>query len=316
MRAALLCCCLAAVPAFAAPPLAEAVTTGSTGFGILRGDPLGGWFEEGTGASRLVVEEGRGATAEARLSLPSGAVRVELRVLEPAWALPVHGTTGWGVPGAVPAHAAVALAGQGRLWRDGGDATAVAVQVLALSAGTHVDDSTHALLPAARDGDLELEWIIQGTTGGPLRLFFDDVRISLGGTELPSSPASTGGGTSAPNVGLSALTAPVTSPAPPRGGTGIPVAEGTVRVRNATPATPLARTPRPANASPAAPLPPGVSVTAGRVFVPLPTTPSPTNAAAPPAATPAPSTTVTPGAQPPAVLPVQPVLPSRPVTSP
>jgi hypothetical protein len=315
MRAALLCGCLAAAPALSAPPLAEAVTTGPTGFGILRGDPLGGWFEEGPGASRLEVAQDRGGFAEAQLSLPSGTVRVELQVHAPAWDLPVHGATGWGVPGAVSAHAAVALAGVGQLWREGGAPQAVRVQVLALSAGTHADDGTHGLLPAAREGDLELEWIIHGDTGGPLRLFFDDVRVSLRGVELPSTPSPGVAGVPAPNVGLSALTAPVASPAPPRGA-GIPVAEGTVRVRNATPATPLPRTPRPANASAATPLPPGVSVTAGRVFVPLPATPSPTNAAAPPAAVPPPSSTVTPGAQLPAAVPVQPILPAIPLRVP
>ena len=311
MRAALLTCLLSA-SSFAVPPLAEAVTTGASGFGILRGDPLGGWFEEGTGSSRLVVEPGRGAEAEAKLSLPSGTVRVELHVKEPAWDLPVHGATGWGVPGAVPAHAAVALWGTGRLWRDGLEVGPVPVQVLALSAGTHADDATHALLPAAREGDLELEWVIQPGTGGPLRLFFDDVRLSLRGTELPSSPVDEVAGTAPPNVGLSTLTSPVASPAPSRGA-GIPVAAGTLRVRNATPPTPLPRTPSPANAVPATPFPRGASVTAGRLFVPLPTTPAPTNASAPPAAAPAPSTTVTPGAQPPSLVPVTPMMPATPV---
>jgi hypothetical protein len=311
MRAALVACLLSG-SAFAVPLLAEAVTTRPTGFGILRGDPLGGWFEEGGGTSRLVVEAGRGATAEAQLSLPSGSVRVEVRAEAPAWDLPVHGNTGWGVPGAVPAHAAVALAGTGRLWRDGMEAVPVQVQVLALSAGTHADDSTHALLPAAREGDLELEWLVQGPTGGPLRLFFDDVRMSVRGTDLPSTPTAEQPGTAPPNVGVSALTSPVASPAPSRGA-GIPEAQGTLRARNATPATPLARTPSPANAAPATPLPRGPSVTAGRPFVPLPTTPSPTNAGAPPVAPPPPSNTVIPGAQLPAIVPVTPVAPSAPV---
>lgn len=90
------------------------------------------------------------------------------------------------------------------------------VQVFALSAGTHADDATHALLPEAREGDLELEWAVQGTTGGPLRLFFDDVRVSARGTGLPSAPVSRRGATPPPNVGLFTLLAPVASPRPPR----------------------------------------------------------------------------------------------------
>jgi hypothetical protein len=303
--------CVLAPWAWGAGPLAEMASRDATGFAIVRGDPLGGWFEEGLGRSAARADAERGGSAELDLALPGGTWRLSVERAAVAWDLQVHGPgTPWGLDGAVPARALFALHGTARLWRDGQEFGAFVTQIYALRAGTHVDDATHALQPAARDGDLELEWLVLLPSGTVLRFFFDDVRLEgSGAAQVGQSPALEG--TAPPNVGLTALTAPVQSPAPPRAGI-FPVERSAIRVRNALPATPLPGVPAPANAAPASPLPRTVEVGSGRLFLPLPTTPSPFNAGGTPPPVQAPSGSSVPGQTVPS-LPVTPTAPAVPV---
>ncbi|MEN9800048.1 MAG: hypothetical protein RL653_3745 [Pseudomonadota bacterium] len=301
----------AASGAWGAGPLAEMSSRDGTGFAIVRGDPLGGWFEEGLGRSSARVDA-QGGSAELDLALPGGTWRLSLERAGAAWDLQAHGPgSPWGLDGAVPARAYFALHGPARLWRDGQEMGTFATQIFALRAGTHVDDATHALQPAARDGDLELEWLVLLPSGPVLRFFFDDVRLEgEGAAQVGQAPVPEG--TAPPNVGLTALTAPVQSPAPPRAGI-FPVEASAIRVRNAAPAAPLPDTPAPANAGPATPLPRTVEVGSGRLFLPLPSTPSPFNAGGTPPPAQAPSGASVPGQTVPS-LPVIPTAPAVPLS--
>lgn len=185
---------------------ASAGSTRDLGFAVMGGDPLGMSFEEGRGRVSITATD-RGseksrAAIRAEISLNSGRYRITAEISDDgqgriqgappggvATNVAVHGG-GFGLPRAVAARASFAVVAVGSVYRDDELLTDRAVIYgFAITDGTHADDSTHQVLPAARPGDTEIELLVAnvpGAPGGFLRLFWDDVNVSVSGSAPPN----------------------------------------------------------------------------------------------------------------------------------
>jgi hypothetical protein len=148
------------------------------------------------GSAKAEVASPRAARFSMRFTRGVDEYEVELSQLpSPGVALDTvaFGSTGIGPP-MTEAGAAFVLRGTGTVSK-GGEVVArrVAIEVMALSAGFHADDSTFTALRGARPGDAEL---LVFATGLPLAVDprgfwvfgFDDVDITLRGRHLPNVP--------------------------------------------------------------------------------------------------------------------------------
>lgn len=217
MRGFLLCALIAPLVAGAQAGNARGaeLTAGSTrefGFAVIGGDPLGMSFDEGPGSVSITATDAPDnndrAEIRAEISLRTGRYRITADLTESsriaagppggvAQNLQVHGG-GFGLPQATGARAAFAVAAIGSVYRDDDLLTDRAVVYgFAITDGTHADDSTHQVLPVARPGDTEIELLVTnvpGVPGGFLRIFWDDVNISVAGADprnvaaVPTAP--------------------------------------------------------------------------------------------------------------------------------
>jgi hypothetical protein len=207
-------------------PEVTARTVGNVGFYTQGSIPFTDLFERGTGSVELVAREriadaratyGDSARLEATFNLGGESYRVELITagFPPAQAVPgmsgavppppaqpisggvmvgqeLHGNTGLGSPNMTRVQAAAAVWGVGRVWRNGALLTDTAlIHAAALSRGAHADDETFRLLPVAREGDTELHILVwnlprEVEPRGFIEFGFDDVAITINGTEVPS----------------------------------------------------------------------------------------------------------------------------------
>ncbi len=207
-------------------PEVTARTVGNVGFYTQGSIPFTDLFERGTGSVELVAREriadaratyGDSARLEVTFNLGGDSYRVELITagFPPAQAVPgmsgplppppaqpisggvmvgteLHGNTGLGSPTMTRVQAAAAVWGVGRVWRNGALLTDTAlIHAAALSRGAHADDETFRLLPVAREGDTELHVLVwnlprEAEPRGFIEFGFDDVAITLNGTEVPS----------------------------------------------------------------------------------------------------------------------------------
>lgn len=267
------------VLAGAQSPRAEASAAGVAfyGGGV---DPSANTWERGSGSASLSVVDRATAHFSMRFVLGIIEYRVELdepgfppsisRPLRPDHPVgggvmldtEVFGSTGLGRR-VTQAHAAIALWGLGRLYRENRLLTNQAVvEVMALSAGFHSDDDTFSVLNQARPGDTELlvlltELPAAADTRGFLSFGFDDVNITLGGEEVPkvaSIPNEAGAGSGIGGsgaTGYSASGTPVPSPYGMPAPTAASAAGATSNIpqgiepSNAVPGTPSLATPSP-----------------------------------------------------------------------
>ncbi|AGC44343.1 hypothetical protein MYSTI_03027 [Myxococcus stipitatus DSM 14675] len=106
--------------------------------------------------------------------------------------VPIYGDTGLGWSAMTRSHAAVAVWGVGRVWRNGQLLTDSAfVHVAALDAGAFSDDGTHRMMRQAREGDTELvvlAWNLppEMEPRGFVQYIFEDVAIEVGGVPVRS----------------------------------------------------------------------------------------------------------------------------------
>ncbi|QSQ16585.1 hypothetical protein [Myxococcus landrumensis] len=253
---------------------ASARTRQPDGFLIQGPLPFTDLAESGTGSAELSVEDrvplldatyGDKATFSSSFRLGASEYRVELsqagfppvlahsqapsRPLPPPpphpvvggvlLDVPIYGDTGLGWSAMTRSHAAVAVWGVGRVWRNGQLLTDSAfVHVAALDAGAFSDDGTHRLMRQARKGDTELvvlAWNLppEMEPRGFVQYIFEDVAIEVGGIPVPSLAVVENTGhvtvppdqlTPVPSTTYLGL-APVLPPPPPR-----PVPEGSTRV--------------------------------------------------------------------------------------
>ncbi|MCP3103186.1 hypothetical protein LZ198_30330 [Myxococcus sp. K15C18031901] len=205
---------------------ASARTEQPDGFFIQGPLPFTDLAESGTGSATLSVDDrvsapeatyGDQATFSATFRLGVTEYRVELsqagfpplQRYEPAPSLPLPAppphTVGGGVLLSVPlygdsglgwaamtrSHAAIAVWGVGRVWRNGTLLTDAAfIHVAALDAGAFADDDTHRLLRQARFEDTELVVLAYNLPArleprGFIQFVFEDVGIDLDGRSLP-----------------------------------------------------------------------------------------------------------------------------------
>ncbi|HZH13784.1 MAG TPA: hypothetical protein VE057_05425 [Archangium sp.] len=230
-------------------PEVSARTTGNVGFFTQGTIPFTDLFERGTGWAELSVRDriadpratyGDAGSLVATFDIAGDTYRVELDQagFPPAQALagrPVRGSLpgapaqpiGGGVVldqdmhgGAVlgfsntsRVHAAAAVWGVGRVWRNGELLTdAALIHAAALERGAHADDETFRTLPVARPGDTELTvlaWNLprEAEPRGFIQFDFDNVAITVNGTDVPAVAA-------VPTAGNLAGVAPPSSPVP------------------------------------------------------------------------------------------------------
>lgn len=161
--------------------------------------------------------------------------------------VPIYGDTGLGWSAMTRSHAAVAVWGVGRVWRNGQLLTESAwVHVAALDAGAYSDDDSHRMMRQARWGDTELvvlAWNLppELEPRGFVQYVFEDVAIEVGGIPVRSlAVVDTTGNVTVPPDQLTPVPsttylglAPVLPP-PPAAGAGTaaqgapPVLEGSV----------------------------------------------------------------------------------------
>ncbi len=360
----------AAPPPPPKPISATAYQLGITGFFVKGPTPFADTYVMGDGAARLEVTDkvqqpdarvGDEADLRARFFVEGSSYLVELtQVGWPArsgapWQpigggvlldVPIHGATGLGSPTTTPSRAAIAVWGIGRVTKDGRVLTEEALIFgAALSHGTHADEGSHRLLNEAREGDGEIEVLAMNlprseVASGFIQFRFDEVRIVVNGTDLPTvsyiptvTPRSPDEGVSPPGPaalpvapgaaygGSGAMGAPPRVPAVGTPGALVPTPDQlsppelsptsptSPPPANAAPAAPLPPTPEPANAAPAVPLPPTPEPANAAPAAPLPPTSEPANAAP---AVPLPSTPAPANAAPATPLPPPPLLPATP----
>ncbi|WP_342381046.1 hypothetical protein NVS55_15340 [Myxococcus stipitatus] len=206
---------------------ASARTRQPDGFFIQGSLPFTDLAESGTGSAELSVEDrvplqeatyGDKATFSSSFRLGASEYRVELSqagfppVLAHSQApsrplpappphpvvggvlldVPLYGETGLGWSAMTRSHAAVAVWGVGRVWRNGQLLTDSAfVHVAALDAGAFSDDGTHRMMRQARQGDTELvvlAWNLppEMEPRGFVQYIFEDVAIEVGGVPVRS----------------------------------------------------------------------------------------------------------------------------------
>ena len=202
-------------------PQVSARTVGSVGFFTQGATPFSDLFERGRGSAELSVQDrvmdpratyGDVGRLEARFSLGASEYQVELlqagfppqaSALTPQQPMAggvmldqaLHGGAGLGFPSTTQVHAAAAVWGVGRVWRNGQLLTDSAViHAAALSRGAHADDDTFRLLTVARRNDLELYVLVwnlppAAEPRGFLQFAFDDVAIEVNGNALPAVAA-------------------------------------------------------------------------------------------------------------------------------
>jgi hypothetical protein len=227
-------------------PEVTARTVGNVGYFTQGPTPFTDLFERGAGSAQLSVRDriadpratyGDAGRLEATFTLGATTYRVELDQpgFPPAQAsqgtgpLPLppaqpiaggvvvnqdlHGGAALGSPAMTRVHAAAALWGVGRLWRNGQLITDTAIiHAAALSRGAHADDDTFRTLPVAREGDTELSVLVwnlppQLEPRGFIQFDFDDVAIEVNGLEVPALAA-------VPTAGAFVGVAPPSTPVP------------------------------------------------------------------------------------------------------
>ncbi|MFY0569239.1 elastin [Archangium lansingense] len=235
-------------------PEVSARTTGNVGFFTQGAVPFTDLFERGTGSVELSVRDriadpratyGDAGSLVATFDLGGDSYRVELDQagfppaqarnglpemgpLPGAPAQPIaggvvldqdmHGGAMLGSYNTSRVHAAAAVWGVGRVWRNGELLTDTAViHASALAQGAHADDGTFRTLPVARPGDTELTVLVwnlprEAEPRGFIQFDFDDVAITVNGNDVPAVAV-------VPTAGTVAGVAPPTSPVP--GGTSL-----------------------------------------------------------------------------------------------
>ncbi|HEX5746801.1 MAG TPA: hypothetical protein VFZ09_11185 [Archangium sp.] len=230
-------------------PEVSARTTGNVGFFTQGTTPFTDLFERGTGRAELSVRDriadpratyGDSGSLVATFDIAGDTYRVELDQVgfPPAQALaskPVmgplpgapaqpiaggvvlgqdmHGGAALGFAHTSRVHAAAALWGIGRVWRNGQLLTdAALIHAAALDQGAHADDETFRTLPVARPGDTELTvlaWNLprEAEPRGFIQFDFDNVAITVNGRDVPAVAA-------IPTAGNVAGVAPPNSPVP------------------------------------------------------------------------------------------------------
>ncbi|AKJ05508.1 hypothetical protein ATI61_102567 [Archangium gephyra] len=230
-------------------PEVSARTTGNVGFFTQGTVPFTDLFERGTGSAELSVREriadpratyGDSGRLVATFDIGGDTYRVELDQagfppaqmmagrslmgpLPGAPAQPIaggvvldqdmHGGAVLGFSNTSRVHAAAAVWGIGRVWRNGQLLTDTAViHAAALERGTHADDETFRTLPVARPGDTELTvlaWNLprEAEPRGFIQFDFDNVAITVNGRDVPVVAA-------VPTAGNLAGVAPPSSPVP------------------------------------------------------------------------------------------------------
>lgn len=230
-------------------PEVTARTTGNVGFFTQGAVPYTDLFERGTGWAELSVRDriadpratyGDVGSLVATFDLAGDTYRVELDQagFPPAQALagmpvmgPLPGAPAQPIAGGVVldqdmhggavlgsfntsrVHAAAAVWGVGRVWRNGALLTdAALIHAAALERGAHADDETFRTLPVARPGDTELTVLVwnlprEAEPRGFIQFDFDNVAITVNGTEVPAVAA-------VPTAGSVAGVAPPTTPVP------------------------------------------------------------------------------------------------------
>lgn len=230
-------------------PQVTARTVGNVGFFTQGPIPFSDLFERGTGSVELSAQDriqdpravyGDSGSLELTFTLGGTSYRVELAQagFPPAEAMkgaPVsgplppppaqriaggvvmneelHGTSGLGFSNTSQEHAAAALWGVGRVWRNGALLTDTAlIYAAAITTGTHADDDTFRILPVGRPGDSEVEVLVwnlppESEPRGFLQFGFDDVSITINGSDVPSVAR-------VPTAGAFVGVAPPTTPVP------------------------------------------------------------------------------------------------------
>jgi hypothetical protein len=230
-------------------PEVSARTTGNVGFFTQGTIPFTDLFERGTGSAELSVTDriadpratyGDAGSLVATFDIAGDTYRVELDQagFPPAQALAARPVVG-SLPGA-PAqpigggvvlgqdmhggallgssntsrvHAAAAVWGIGRVWRNGQLLTDSAlIHAAALERGAHADDETFRTLPVARPGDTELTVLAlnlprEAEPRGFIQFDFDNVAITVNGRDVPVVAA-------VPTAGNPTGVAPPTTPVP------------------------------------------------------------------------------------------------------
>lgn len=225
-------------------PRVTARTTGSTGYFTQGALPFTDLFERGMGSADFSVQErvadpratyGDTGRFEATFTLGASTYRVELDQVgfppdttrhdsgpvPPPPAQPIsggvvvdqdlHGGAPLGAPNMTREHAAAALWGVGRLWRNGQLISDTAlIHAAALDRGAHADDDTFRVLPVARPGDAELDVLVWNlpTAAEPrgfIQFDFDDVAIEWNGVPVPVAAV-------VPNAGSFYGLSPASSP--------------------------------------------------------------------------------------------------------
>ncbi|OJH39628.1 hypothetical protein [Cystobacter ferrugineus] len=229
-------------------PVVTARTVGNVGYFTQGPTPFSDLFERGAGSVQFSAREriadpratyGDAGRLEATFTIGATTYRVELDQpgfppaqagvsrstgpLPPPPAQPIaggvvvnqelHGGAVLGSPLMSRVHAAAALWGVGRLWRNGQLITDTAIiHAAALSRGAHADDDTFRVLPVAREGDTELSVLVwnlplQLEPRGFVQFDFDDVAIAVNGLEVPALAA-------VPTAGAFVGVAPPSTPVP------------------------------------------------------------------------------------------------------
>ncbi|WNG59393.1 hypothetical protein F0U59_35265 [Archangium gephyra] len=230
-------------------PEVSARTTGNVGFFTQGTIPFTDLFERGTGWAELSVQDriedyratyGDAGSLVATFDIGGDSYRVELDQVgfPPAQALatpPVmgplpgapaqpiaggvvfnqdmHGGAVLGFANTSRVHAAAAVWGIGRVWRNGELLTdAALIHAAALDQGSHADDDTFRTLPVARPGDTELTVLawnlpLQAEPRGFIQFDFDNVAITVNGRDVPAVAV-------VPTAGNLAGVAPPSSPVP------------------------------------------------------------------------------------------------------
>ncbi|WP_375766376.1 hypothetical protein NR798_32420 [Archangium gephyra] len=230
-------------------PEVSARTTGNVGFFTQGTLPFTDLFERGTGGAELSVRDriadpratyGDAGSLVATFDIAGDTYRVELDqagfppaqalaarpVLGPLPGAPaqpigggvvldqdMHGGAMLGFSNTSRVHAAAAVWGIGRVWRNGELLTdAALIHAAALDRGAHADDDTFRTLPVARPGDTELTvlaWNLprEAEPRGFIQFDFDNVAITVNGTDVPSVA-------SVPTAGSVAGVAPPSTPVP------------------------------------------------------------------------------------------------------
>ncbi|WP_052518811.1 hypothetical protein [Archangium violaceum] len=235
-------------------PEVSARTTGNVGFFTQGTIPFTDLFERGTGWAELSVQDriadyratyGDAGSLVATFDIGGDSYRVELDQVgfPPAQALAtkpgmgplpgapaqpiaggvvfnqdMHGGAVLGFSNTSRVHAAAAVWGIGRVWRNGELLTdAALIHAAALDQGSHADDDTFRTLPVARPGDTELTVLawnlpLQAEPRGFIQFDFDNVAITVNGRDVPAVAV-------VPTAGNLAGVAPPSSPVP--GGTSL-----------------------------------------------------------------------------------------------